>query len=55
MRDSTLIFCQPHTKDCVMKLSGGMTQIPLHAKFSGFGLFYRLTLIPQPIHPQKPL
>ena len=34
MRPSTLIFGQPHTKDCVMKLSGGMAQIPLHAKFS---------------------
>jgi len=34
MRAPTLIFGQPHTKDCVMKLSGGMAQIPLHAKFS---------------------
>jgi len=34
MRPSTLITGQPHTKDCVMKLSGGMAQIPLYAKFS---------------------
>jgi len=32
MRPSSLIFGQPHTKYCVMKPSGGMAQIPLHAK-----------------------
>jgi len=34
MRSSSLILGQPNTKYCVMKLCGGMAQIPLHAKFT---------------------
>jgi len=34
MRSSSLILGQPNTKYCVIKLCGGMAQIPLHAKLT---------------------